>query len=39
MGHLMALGQDAIVPALAYLFHRVKERLDGRPTSMDLDEA
>ena len=39
MGHLMALGQDAIVPALDYLFHRVEERFDGRPTLMVLDEA
>jgi type IV secretion system protein VirB4 len=35
----MALGQDAIVPALDYLFHRVEERFDGRPTLMVLDEA
>jgi type IV secretion system protein VirB4 len=39
MGHLMALGEDAIVPALSYLFHRVEERFDGRPTLMVLDEA
>jgi len=39
MGHLMALGQDAIVPGLDYLFHRVEERFDGRPTLMVLDEA
>ena len=39
MGHLMSLGQDAIVPALDYLFHRVEERFDGRPTLMVLDEA
>jgi type IV secretory pathway VirB4 component len=39
MGHLMALGQDAVVPALDYLFHRVEEQLDGRPTLMVLDEA
>jgi type IV secretion system protein VirB4 len=39
MGPLMALGQDAIVPALDYLFHRVEERFDGRPTLMILDEA
>jgi len=39
MGHLMNLGADAIVPALAYLFHRVEESFDGRPTLMVLDEA
>jgi type IV secretory pathway VirB4 component len=39
MGHLMALGEDAIVPALAYLFHRVEGQLDGRPALMVLDEA
>lgn len=39
MGHLMNLGQDAIVPALDYLFHRVEERFNGRPTLMVLDEA
>jgi type IV secretion system protein VirB4 len=39
MGHLMGLGQDAIVPALDYLFHRVEDRFDGRPTLMVLDEA
>ena len=39
MGHLMSLGQDAIVPGLDYLFHRVEERFDGRPTLMVLDEA
>ena len=39
MGHLMALGEDAVVPGLDYLFHRVEERFDGRPTLMVLDEA
>jgi type IV secretion/conjugal transfer VirB4 family ATPase len=39
MGHLMALGEDAVVPALDYLFHRVEESFDGRPTLMVLDEA
>jgi type IV secretion system protein VirB4 len=39
MGHLMNLGQDAVVPGLAYLFHRVEESFDGRPTLMVLDEA
>jgi type IV secretion system protein TrbE len=39
MGHLMALGEEAIVPALAYLFHRVEQALDGNPTLLILDEA
>jgi len=39
MGALMALGQDAVVPALDYLFHRVEERCKGRPTLLVLDEA
>jgi type IV secretion/conjugal transfer VirB4 family ATPase len=39
MGHLMGLGPDVVAPALDYLFHRVEERLDGRPTLMVLDEA
>ena len=39
MRYLMALGEDAVVPALDYLFHRVEEHCDGRPTLMILDEA
>jgi type IV secretion system protein VirB4 len=39
MGPLMALGDEAIVPALDYLFHHVQARFDGRPTLMVLDEA
>lgn len=39
MGHLMELGEDAILPALDYLFHRVEQRFDGRPTLLVLDEA
>ena len=39
MRHLMALGEDAVAPALDYLFHRVEEHCDGRPTLMILDEA
>ncbi len=39
MGHLMALGPDVVAPALDYLFHRVEEELDGRPTLLVLDEA
>jgi len=39
MGPIMSLGEEAIVPALAYLFHRVEQGLDGTPTLMILDEA
>ncbi len=39
MGPLMALGPQAIVPALEYLFHRVEAQFDGRPTLLILDEA
>ena len=39
MGHLMALGEDVIVPALEYLFHQVEQSFDGSPTLMILDEA
>ena len=34
------LGQASVVaPALTYLFHRLEERFDGRPTLLILDEA
>lgn len=39
MGPLLSLGEEAVVPALAYLFHRVEAQFDGRPTLMILDEA
>jgi len=39
MGSLMALGEAAVVPALAFLFRRVELRFDGRPTLLILDEA
>jgi type IV secretion system protein TrbE len=31
--------QGAIMPVLTYLFHRLEERFDGRPTLLVLDEA
>jgi type IV secretion system protein VirB4 len=39
--HLMAAGGGAktIAPVLLYLFHRIEQRLDGRPTLIILDEA
>src|SRR3546814_3486527 len=34
------MGQTGVVaPVLSYLFHRLKERFDGRPTLLILDEA
>ncbi|HXX68318.1 MAG TPA: conjugal transfer protein TrbE [Polyangiaceae bacterium] len=39
MGALMGLGEAGLVPALEYLFHRVEQRFDGRPTLMIVDEA
>jgi type IV secretion/conjugal transfer VirB4 family ATPase len=39
MRRLMERGEAAVVPALAYLFHRLEERFDGRPTLLVLDEA
>ena len=35
MGHLMSLGEEAIVPALDYLFHRVEQGFDGSPDAHD----
>ncbi|WP_192257618.1 conjugal transfer protein TrbE [Mesorhizobium silamurunense] len=31
--------QGAVLPVLSYLFHRLEERFDGRPTLLMLDEA
>jgi type IV secretion/conjugal transfer VirB4 family ATPase len=36
---LMAMGPKVVVPVLTYLFHRIDQRLDGRPTLIVLDEA
>lgn len=38
MGHLMQRRAVA-VPVLTYLFHRLQQRFDGRPTLLVLDEA
>lgn len=35
---LMGMG-SAVAPVLTYLFHRLEERFDGRPTLLILDEA
>lgn len=39
MGHLMALGEKALLPVLTYLFHRLEQRFRGQPTLLVLDEA
>jgi type IV secretion system protein VirB4 len=36
---LIAMGPRVVVPVLTYLFHRIDQRLDGRPTLIILDEA
>ena len=36
---LMAMGPKVVVPVVTYLFHRIDQRLDGRPTLVVLDEA
>jgi type IV secretion system protein VirB4 len=36
---LMGMGPKVVVPVLTYLFHRIDQRLDGRPTLIVLDEA
>ena len=39
MHALMSMSQEAVIPALFYLFHVVEKRFDGRPTLLVLDEA
>ena len=39
MHALMGMNQEAVIPALFYLFHAVEKRFDGRPTLLVLDEA
>jgi len=36
---LTAMGPRVVVPVTTYLFHRIEQRLDGRPTLIILDEA
>jgi type IV secretion system protein VirB4 len=36
---LMAMGPKVVVPVLTYLFHRIDQRLDGKPTLIIIDEA
>jgi type IV secretion system protein VirB4 len=39
MGPLMSMGESVVIPALEYLFHRVEQQFNGRPTLLILDEA
>ena len=39
MNALMSMNQEAVIPALFYLFHAVEKRFNGRPTLLILDEA
>ena len=39
VGHLMGLGERAVLPALDYLFYRIEKRLKGQPAMIALDEA
>ena len=39
MKHLLALDDRIALPVLLYLFRRIEQRLDGRPTLIEIDEA
>jgi type IV secretion system protein VirB4 len=39
MEHVMNLGDVNAVPVLTYLFHRIEQRLTGRPTLIVIEEA
>jgi type IV secretion system protein VirB4 len=39
LAELMERGERIVVPVLLYLFHRLQQRLDGRPTLIVLEEA
>lgn len=39
MEHLLNRGEKIVLPVLMYLFHRLEQRFDGRPTLLILDEA
>jgi type IV secretion system protein VirB4 len=39
MEHLLVRGDRVVLPVLTYLFHRLEQRFDGRPTLLVLDEA
>ena len=37
--NLMNMGEKILLPALLYIFHRIEQALDGRPSMLILDEA
>ena len=37
--HLLKKGDKLVVPTLAYIFHQIDLRMDGRPTRIYIDEA
>jgi type IV secretion system protein TrbE len=37
--HLLSLDDRIAIPVLLYLFRRIEQRLDGRPTLIEIDEA
>jgi type IV secretion system protein VirB4 len=39
MRHLLALDDRIALPVLLYLFRRIEQQLDGRPTLIEIDEA
>jgi type IV secretion system protein TrbE len=39
MKHLLALDDRIALPVLLYLFRRIEQQLDGRPTLIEIDEA
>jgi type IV secretion system protein TrbE len=39
MNALMSMSEEAVIPALFYLFHLTEKRFNGRPTLLILDEA
>ncbi len=39
MSHLMEISQKVVAATLLYLFHRIEQRLDGKPTLLVIDEA
>lgn len=39
MAHVMEMGEQVVLPVLSYLFHRLEQRFDGRPTLLVLDES
>lgn len=39
LGHLMGMGEEVVLPALEYLFHRLEAQFTGDPTLLVIDEA